>query len=219
MTTFTSLMNYKNFTDAFSKINDFPLPGLKAQLLAAPSDRRDKINSIKGLVKSAKKAAVLLYCYPKSDMMHLSLIRRTNYIGVHSGQISFPGGKPEPQDEKLEITALRESNEELGVRILNDNLVSLTPIYIPPSNFLVTPYLTFDNFYPNFKLDKREVADHIQLPLFKLLELEIEKRFLDEGPQKGIEVPCFYYDNNLIWGATAMILSEFKIFLTSISSN
>ena len=184
-------------------------------------------------IKSAKNAAVLIYCYPKFDLMHLSLIKRSNYIGVHSGQISFPGGKPEPNDKKLEDTALRECSEELGIQIVNKNLFPLTPLYIPPSNFLVSPFVTFENFNPQFtslfkhvkyfnpkfNLDKREVAAHIQIPLFKLMELNIEKRHLEQGIQIGAEVPCFYYEKNLIWGATAMILAEFKSFLTSLSSN
>ncbi len=219
MINFTFLMNYKKFVDSFTKIKDFPLPGLSAQLLAAPLDRKSKIPSKRIYTKFAKKAAVLLYCYPKLDLMHLSLIKRTDYIGVHSGQISFPGGKPESEDQNLEDTALRECSEELGIQILNKNLLPLTPIYIPPSNFLVSPFITFENFHPKFNIDKREVAAHIQISLSKLMELEIEKRFLDQGPQKGTEVPCFCYENNLIWGATAMILSEFKSFLTSLSSN
>ena len=219
MINFDLFMNYKKFADSFSKVNDFPLPGLKAQLLAAPLDRQIKISSKAVNIKSAKKAAVLIYCYPKFDLMHLSLIKRSDYIGVHSGQISFPGGKPEPIDKKLEDTALRECGEELGIHIVNKNLFPLTPLYIPPSNFLVSPFITFDNFNPKFNLDNREVAAHIQIPLFKLMELEIEKKYLEQGNQMGTKVPCFCYENNIIWGATAMILAEFKFFLTSLSSN
>ena len=124
-----------------------------------------------------------------------------------------------PNNEKLVDTALRECSEELGIQIVNKNLFPLTPLYIPPSNFLVSPFVTFENFNPKFNLDKREVAAHIQIPLFKLMELNIEKRHLEQGIQIGTEVPCFYYEKNLIWGATAMILAEFKSFLTSLSSN
>lgn len=212
-------MNYQNFAYSFSKIKDFPLPGIEAQLIAAPFNRQNKLLSKKKYVKSAKKAAVLIYCYPKMGVMHLSLIKRAYYKGVHSGQISFPGGKPEPEDQSLENTAIREYHEELGVKIINKNLTPLTPVYIPPSNFLVSPFVTFDNFNPKFNLDKREVAAHIELPINKLMKLDIQKKSIDEGPLKDIEVPCFLYKKNLIWGATAMILSEFKFFLASLSSN
>jgi 8-oxo-dGTP pyrophosphatase MutT (NUDIX family) len=219
MINFDLFMNYKKFADSFSKVNDFPLPGLEAQLLAAPLDRQIKMSSKAVYINSSKKAAVLIYCYPKFDLMHLSLIKRSDYIGAHSGQISFPGGKPEPIDKKLEDTALRECGEELGIEIVNKNLFPLTPLYIPPSNFLVSPFITFDNFNPKFNLDKREVAAHIQIPLFKLMELQIEKKHIEQGTQIGAEVPCFCYENYIIWGATAMILAEFKSFLTSLSSN
>ena len=202
-----------------SKVNDFPLPGEKAHLIAAPSDRQNKISSKENYIKPPKKAAVLLYCYPKMEVMNLSLIKRTEYTGVHSGQISFPGGKLEPEDKSLKQTALRECQEELGIQIFNENFMELTPIYIPPSNFIVSPFITFDNFQPKFNLDRREVASLIELPISKLIELKIEKRFIEEGPLKGIEVPCFMFKKNFIWGATAMILSEFKFFLASPNSN
>tara|TARA_A100001015_G_C15001754_1_gene718807 strand:+ start:179 stop:817 length:639 start_codon:yes stop_codon:yes gene_type:complete len=212
-------MNYQNFAHSFSKVKDFPLPGIKAQFIAAPLNKQNKVFSKKNYTKTAKKAAVLLYCYPKMEVMHLSLIKRADYRGVHSGQIGFPGGKLEPKDQSLENTAIREYHEELGVKILNKNLTPLTPVYIPTSNFLVSPFITFDNFNPKFNLDRREVAAHIELPIDKLMELDIEKKTIDQGPLKGIELPCFFYKKNLIWGATAMILSEFKFFLASLSSN
>jgi len=98
-------------------------------------------------------------------------------------------------------------------------MIPLTPIYIPPSNFLVSPYVGYEDHYPHFNLDAREVASHIELPLFKLLDLQIEQNLLQQGPHKGIAVPCYTYNNHMIWGATAMILTEFKVYLASLSSN
>ena len=188
--------------------------------MASPSNREKELpyNAISNQIP--KKAAVLLYCYPKNDIMHLSLIKRTNYLGVHSGQISFPGGKYESEDKSLEKTAIRECFEELGTIIKTSNILTpLTPLYIPPSNFLVNPFVGHDNFYPKFSINSREVASLIEIPLFKLLELKIKQKKLKKGPLKGIKVPCFIYQNHLIWGATAMILSEFKFFLASLRSN
>ncbi|MEO2099661.1 MAG: CoA pyrophosphatase [Flavobacteriaceae bacterium] len=220
MSIFVFLMTYQTFIDSFSKVNDFPLPGRVAQLQAAPLNRQQHIPFKEDDLKTAKKAAVLLYCYPKQDVMQLSLIKRTDYKGVHSGQISFPGGKPEKEDESLQTTALRECHEELGAPLDHQKaLFPLTPVYIPPSNFLVSPFITYDDFYPNFQLDSREVASHIELPLFKLLKLRIEQRSLDPETYPNVLVPCFCYEGHLIWGATAMILSEFKVFLASLSSN
>ena len=83
------------------------------------------------------------------------MIKRSNYSGVHSGQISLPGGKFDKNDSSLKDTALRECGEELGINIdLKKDLFALTPLYIPPSNFIVTPYLAYENFYPKFKQSK-----------------------------------------------------------------
>lgn len=213
-------MKYQSFVDSFSKVKEFPLPGKKAQLLAAPLNRIREMPPESVYLKVAKQAAVLLYCYPKGGQMHLSLIKRTEYEGVHSGQISFPGGKKEKSDRSLQHTAVRECNEELGTHINEKKqLISLTPLYIPPSNFLVTPFLAYESFYPKFSPDLREVAIHIEIPLFKILELEIEQHRLETSLGKEIQVPCFTYQNHFIWGATAMILSEFKVFLALLRSN
>ncbi len=170
--------------------------------------------------KKGREAAVLIYCYPKGGLMHLSLIKRSSYKGVHSNQISFPGGKTEPGDHSLGATAIRECKEELGTSLAEEKkLIPLTPIYIPPSNFIVSPFVGYEDHYPHFNLDSREVASHIELPLFKLLDLQIEQNLLQQGPYKGTAVPSYSYNNHLIWGATAMILTEFKVYLASLSSN
>jgi 8-oxo-dGTP pyrophosphatase MutT (NUDIX family) len=213
-------MDYKTFIDSFSKVKDFSLPGLSAQLRAAPPHRLKEIPLTSADFKNAKKAAVLLYCYPKANQMQLSLIKRTDYGGVHSGQISLPGGKPEQFDATLQDTALRECKEELGIPLQTvQDLVPLTPLYIPPSNFLVSPYITYESRCPDFFPDSREVAAHIELPLFKLMELELEQREIPDGPFHGSPVPCYLYEGHMVWGATAMILTEFKVVLTALNSN
>jgi len=207
-------MTYQSFLNSFSKVNDFSLPGKKAQLLAAPLSREKQMPTQSEYMKIAEPAAVLLYCYPKEGQMHLTLIKRTEYEGVHSGQISFPGGKNEKSDRSLQHTAVRECNEELGIQIdENKNLIPLTPLYIPPSNYLVSPFVAHESFRPDFCPDVREVATQIELPLLKLLELTIEQRNIHNTDSKGALVPCFTYQGHFIWGATAMILSEFKTFL------
>ena len=219
ITNFMNDMDYEKFIFSISKVKDFPLPGIVSQILAVPFDRKKEIN-IEKVHKKAKIAAVLIFCYPKKGKMHLSLIKRAVYNGVHSGQISFPGGKYESNDNTLENTAIRECNEELGVEInLGSILTGLTPVYIPPSNFYVKPFLAYSEFHPNFQINTREVEYHIELPLFKLLELKIKKKKLKDIAHRGKLVPCFTYKNHLIWGATAMILSEFKVFLGNLSSN
>ena len=182
----------------------------------APAHRKKFINQNPNAFKGAKKAGVLLFCYPKNGSMHISLIKRADYKGVHSGQISFPGGKQEKVDNSLWDTALRECNEELGTNLIStDPLMSLSPIYVPPSNFIVNPYVVSSTNYPVFNPDQREVSRHLQLPLNVLIDFEIVERKLKHGSAAGTTVPCFVFDEHLIWGATAMILFEFKNFLES----
>ena len=180
------------------------------------AERMKYVNKDLNSFSNAKKAAVLLFCYPKKGEMHLSLIRRSEYEGVHSGQISLPSGKKDENDSSVWNTALRECNEELGTSLdAPIPLMSLSPTYIPQSNFLVSPFVHAEMYYPNFNLDKREVAQHLELPLKTLMSFKIEKRILKKGSASGKRVPCFVYDHHIIWGATAMILFEFKIFLES----
>ena len=213
-------MDYKLFIEFVSKLNYFPLPGKKAQLLAAPANRFKNISKNVINLKRAKKAAVLIYCYPKKEKMYFSLIKRSNYSGVHSGQISLPGGKFDKNDSSLKETALRECGEELGINIdLKKDLFALTPLYIPPSNFIVTPYLAYENFYPKFNPDSREVALHIEISIEELKKLKIEKKILRNEYQNDYSIPCYTHKGHIIWGATAMILSEFKSLLASLELN
>ena len=213
-------MDYKLFIELFSKLSYFPLPGKKAQLIAAPANRFKNISKNVINLKRAKKAAVLIYCYPKKEKTYFSLIKRSNYSGVHSGQISLPGGKFDKNDSSLKETALRECGEELGINIdLKKDLFALTPLYIPPSNFIVTPYLAYENFYPKFNPDSREVALHIEISIEELKKLKIEKKILINEYQNDSLIPCYTYKGHIIWGATAMILSEFKSLLASLELN
>jgi 8-oxo-dGTP pyrophosphatase MutT (NUDIX family) len=209
-------MDYQKFSDCFSNVKDFDLSRKSMLNQLVPAHRKKLLNENPNAFKGAKKAGVLLFCYPKKGSMHLSLIKRADYKGVHSGQISFPGGKQEKVDNSLWDTALRECNEELGTNLIpSEPLMSLSPIYIPPSNFIVNPYVVSATNYPSFNPDQREVSRHLQLPLNELIDFDVVERKLKYGSAAGMTVPCFVFDEHLIWGATAMILFEFKIFLES----
>jgi 8-oxo-dGTP pyrophosphatase MutT (NUDIX family) len=207
-------MDYKTFMDCVSNVKDFSLPGKQAHLRTMPKERKKQLENLSKEHPNAKYAAVLIYCYPKNGIMHMSLIKRTTYKGPHSGQISLPGGKPEAVDKSLWHTALRECKEELGVSLLGSKpLLNLSPIYIPPSNFLVSPFVVVYPSSPVFAPDPREVAQHIEIPLSELIQLKVKQSLLYEGVFKGTTVPSYIYEEHTIWGATAMILSEFKFFL------
>jgi 8-oxo-dGTP pyrophosphatase MutT (NUDIX family) len=168
-----------------------------------------------------REAGVLLLLYPhritalhKIDL-HLTLIRRRQYPGVHSGQISLPGGRRE-NGETLQQTALRETGEEIGV--LPDMLQvegPLSSLYTPPSNFCIYPYVAFSSIRPKFHPNPREVAEIIEVPLELLANPATCKKEVWYFEKYGDrQIPFFEVFGHKVWGATAMILSEFLTLLT-----
>lgn len=153
---------------------------------------------------------VLLYC--ANEELHLVLTQRPDYDGVHSGQVSFPGGRHEPP-ETLETTALRETYEEIGVPAADVELIgSLTPLFVVPSNFEVHPFVGRfrRDGRPVFAPDVREVAAILEVPLRLLLDpaTRVEESMELRGGLR-LRVPCFRVGEHRVWGATAMMLSEF----------
>ena len=216
-------MDYQTFINCIPKVTDFSLPGKRGHAMMAPSSIRrlylsnDEVfeyeNDLENYQK-ARKASVLLYIYEYKDALYLTLIKRTTYDGPHSAQISFPGGKPASLDSSLWDTAKREFKEELGVDLLSTSpFLTLSQVYIPPSNFLVTPFVAVVKKKPFFQLDPREVALQINISLDELIHLKIKQCPILEGNHKGVVVPCYVYEGHMIWGATAMVLSEFILFL------
>jgi 8-oxo-dGTP pyrophosphatase MutT (NUDIX family) len=136
-------------------------------------------------------------------------MQRPEYDGIHSGQISFPGGKREPSDVDNIHTALREANEETGVDAESISIIgSLTPLFIPVSNMLVTPIVGWTEVKPVFHQHPGEVVFLINADLKKLLDPSIVKIKPFQIHGETIEVKYFDYEGNVIWGATAMILHE-----------
>ncbi len=193
------------------------LPGYEAHKLMISEFRR------KDLAKQSKssktrESSVLCLLYPIENVYHCALIKRPEYEGVHSGQISFPGGKAEKCDKNLLATALRETKEEIGV-ILNENQVigQLSDVFIPVSNFNVSVFLAYSSQRPTFKADNKEVAEIIELNLQKLCYGNIKQNVTLELKRYGtFEIPAFVYQNHIIWGATAMMLSELQQILRKI---
>lgn len=193
------------------------LPGLDKQLLMAPAHRENDIRL--GLHNpKATKSSVLILIYPHEGSIKTVVMLRPSYDGVHSGQISLPGGKWETYDRDMSATALRETQEEIGVSPSNIRLVgALSPLYIPPSNYIVYPFIGVADSKPDFLADPGEVQELIEINLADLVNKNtatLRKVTLSDGT--SFEVPCYAFGEMTIWGATAMILSEFTELLHTI---
>lgn len=162
--------------------------------------------------RNPRKSAVMMLFYPKNNITHLVLIKRNTYPGIHSAQISFPGGKAELEDTGLAETALRETFEEVGVEAAAiEVIMQFSELYIPPSNFLVTPFLGISHTELQFTPDPNEVDTIIELPLDVFLDDSIVKPVqLQTSYAQNITVPAFMVEGHIVWGATAMMLSELK---------
>jgi 8-oxo-dGTP pyrophosphatase MutT (NUDIX family) len=162
---------------------------------------------------NAKLAGVMALLYPKEGEWQMVLIERQSFDArdLHKGQISFPGGKFDPSDADLSSTAIRETQEEIGVFSQYIQILgSLTPIYISVSNFHVFPYIGLMNFAPIFKPQWSEVKEIIEIPILDLLNPAYQKLSDIQIHQDFVlnDVPCFNMKEKILWGATAMIISE-----------
>jgi len=197
-----------------------PLPGQDIQLRMS-SIRRLREMTDQSQTANAIKSSVLILLYPSSYENEISivLIQRPSYEGIHGGQISLPGGRSEEIDNDFKETALREAKEEIGIdpgKIII--LGVLTELYIPPSNYLVLPFLGYVSERPVFVPDPKEVAGIIEITLKDLLnEANIRYKNIYVRPGLSVYGPCFEIDHHTIWGATAMILNELKEILKRIN--
>ena len=188
-----------------------PLPGRSAQLKMSSLPRIQELMRLSP-PDDVRQSSVLILFYPDGDQIYLVLMLRPEYPGVHSGQISFPGGKYEETDESLIYTALREAKEEIGIDPMKVQILGqLTEMYIPPSNFLVTPVVGYQASRPFFVADPKEVKSIIEIRMADLLDnrnRQMKKMKLSLG--FSLKVPSYCVNGHVIWGATAMILSELK---------
>ena len=205
-------MDFQDFLQYVPNLIPVELPATLAHIKMAPKGRIEELKNFDLTTKTPRIAAVMMLFYPKNNQTHLVLIVRNAYNGVHSSQIAFPGGKYEISDVNFEETALRETEEEVGVSSEKVEIIKhFTPMYIPPSNFLVHPFLGVSLADIYFNPSEAEVAGMVELPLEIFLDdSNVVNVQMSTSYATDIEVPAFKFGEYIIWGATAMMMSELK---------
>ena len=212
------MTDFTTFIDRLKTRLQQPLPGITAHSIMA-SETRLKLKMPSPNEKT-RESAVLILFYPSDNQIFIPLILRPQYDGVHGGQMAFPGGRAEKEDENLIRTALREAQEEIGVRVSDVIILGkLTKLFIPPSNFYVQPVVGYLTRKPEFYPDPREVDKVIEIGLEDLKNPKIIGR--KTLNVRGVEINTPFYDilNTTVWGATAMMISELLIVIENLEKN
>jgi len=183
------------------------LPGLAAHSKMLPPGRRLKTYEYE--LSSVKLSSVLLLLYPDKDQIYTCLTKRPSTMKYHPGQISFPGGKVEKEDLSAEMTALREAQEEVGIDSSSIEILGkLSDLYVEVSRFSIQPFLAWTDKKPEFTVNYGEVDELILLPLNDMVMNETICETEHETVTGLLTVKYYPHKNEIIWGATAMILSE-----------
>ncbi|MHB1318641.1 MAG: NUDIX hydrolase [Anaerolineae bacterium] len=210
-------MNREPLEDTVVRLADLlggALPGVPAQQVMAVVPRTVRDSASSGV--PMRSSAVLVLIYPHIDQLWLPLIRRNASLRQHGGQVALPGGGRDPGDATLWHTALREAHEEIGVETQAVRyLGALTALEVPVSNNLVQPFVGYTATRPAFQLQDEEVSGLVELPLLALLDADARAVEEWELPGRKARVPFYRYQDAVIWGATAMILSELEALLRS----
>ncbi|UII25644.1 CoA pyrophosphatase [Fulvivirga maritima] len=216
-------MHLKNndFEEFINKLQDRlkePLPGAHAQRIMMPAEStEERFNLDK---EDVRLGGVMVLFYEKEDGIYLPLTQRHDYNGTHGGQVSLPGGKWEEDDDNLEATALRETHEEIGVNPDDVTVIGkLSDLYIPPSNFRVSPFIGYTAIKPNFTIDPYEVKELLEAPV-NVLEDKTYRKQKDILVRSRFRLKAPYFDVNgkVVWGATAMMLAELMSLIDEIKS-
>lgn len=202
-------MQFKPFISHLSKALQSNLPGADAQYIMAPETKGHREKMLEK-DPNPRQGSVMVLFYPVQGVPYLVLIKRAEYEGHHSGQVSFPGGRKETQDEGMLQTALRETHEEVGVHVPENQIIgALSKLYIPPSKYLVSPFVGFFPQRPAFVPDGYEVSRILEVSLQHLLhEKSVKQKELTMASGQILLTPYFDVEGHVVWGATAMILSE-----------
>lgn len=200
-------MNFAEFISQLSnRLTTHPLPG-HDEIVRKMSPNRMRLKGEPN--ETTRRSGVLILFYPKGEDIFVPLILRPQYDGVHGGQMAFPGGRAELKDKNIQQTALREAQEEIGIKASDVKILgNLTELYIVPSNLLCQPVLGYINYKPDFYPDAREVADIMEIPLSVFTNPETVQTRMVETRGYKFETPGFIVDEQIVWGATAMMIAE-----------
>lgn len=211
--------HWQTFTTSLKEALQTESLGREAQIEMAPlpdvPQRFDRERAQK-----ARQSAVMILLYEEDDKIRFPLIVRPQYPGVHSGQIALPGGKYEEGDKDLPYTALRETHEEVGVPMDQVELIGqLSELYVPPSNFNILPVVGTIDMPPNFILEEKEVEELVIADIDILNDTSLRKeKEMTFFSGTRVNVPYFDVNGKVVWGATAMILSELATIINKINS-
>lgn len=209
-----------NITDTIERLKlrlQQPLPGIAAQ-----NNMASRVRELPSVIPdTAKQSAVLALLFPKNDVLNLLLIKRVTDGKPHSGQISFPGGRKDPTDKDLSYTALRETEEEVGIAPHKIELLGgLTSLYIPVSYSNVFPFLGYTTEPQQYILSPNEVQYTLEVPLhdFFAPERKIVTHITpDAFPDITLKAPAYLWnDNHIVWGATAMMIAELEAVMREL---
>ena len=209
-------VDFEHFIKELTNRLRLPLPGAKAHepLRATPTGALRPSFEHK---TPPKPGSVLILLYPDRGHIKFPLTQRAEYAGAHSGQISLPGGKAE-MGESIEETALREGEEEIGIHLAQVEVIGrLSEFFVIPSNFIVTPVVAFQRIKPVFTPDPIEVVRVLEGTIESLLrEDAVQKKEITAARVYQLMAPHFLIDNQMVWGATAMMLNELRMILREI---
>ena len=210
-------IDFDRFIEQLARRLQQPLPGRKAHepLRAIPMGDLTPIFDHKA---APKPGSVLLLLYPDGNKIKFPLTKRPDYVGTHGGQVSFPGGKAEP-NETIEQTAMREAEEEIGVRRANIEMIGrLSDFFVIPSNFMVTPVVAWQPTKPIFTPDPVEVVKILECAIEDLMKKDaVQVKEILAAKKYRLSAPHFMLEDEIVWGATAMMLNEFRTVLQEIS--
>jgi 8-oxo-dGTP pyrophosphatase MutT (NUDIX family) len=204
-------VDFYEFIDQLAKRLTLPLPGsLAHEPLRAVSVKSAMLTFNHKL--PPKPGSVIILLYHEEGEIKFPLTKRATYKGTHSGQISFPGGKAEAGETDIE-TALRECEEEIGIKQSEMKVIGkLSDFFVIPSNFIVTPVVAYVDSKPVYKPDSIEVATIIEGSLSLLLDnLAVKEKEILVANEFKMQAPHFEIEGEIVWGATAMMLNEFRM--------